>query len=357
MRGSVSKYQIVLKRKQRKRLQAVVRRRTPSHWRVIRAKVVLLSAEQMPIAEICAALSLDQQVVRRWRKRFIAGGVDALKDRPRTGRPAEIPTKVWQKIATLVVQPPTKFGLPLARWSVRELSALLQERYGWQVGRTSVSRFLRSMALKPHRVKYWLNPKDPDFDEKAARICDLYLSPPPKTTVLSVDEKPGIQALKRLRPAIPMRSGRPARVEFEYKRRGTRCLFAAFNIRTGHVIAQVTPDRKLPRVHAFLDRVYAAYPRGKIIIITDNITTRTGRNARMWLDTHPRASFVHTPYHGSWLNQVEIWFGIMTSKCLRHRSFESTHSLSAAIRAFVKRWNRDMARPFNWTFTGRVLHA
>lgn len=357
MRGSVSKYKIVLKRKHKKRLECIVRRRTPSHWRVIRAKVILLSAKKLGVNEVSRALSLDPQVVRRWKKRFIAGGVEALRDRTRTGRPARIAKKVWQKIATLVVQPPTKFGLPLARWSVRELSGYVRSRYGWKVSRASVSRFLRSMALKPHRVKYWLNPTDPEFDEKAARICKLYISPPPKTTVLCIDEKPGIQALARRYATRPMRKGRVARIEFEYRRRGTRCLFAAFNIRTGKVIADVTRDRKIPRVMDFLDRVYAAYPRGKIVMITDNIHTRRGKDAKAWLARHPRASFVFTPFHGSWLNQVEIWFGIMTRKCLQRRSFESTRALAAAIRAFVRRWNRDMARPFRWTYTGRVLAA
>ncbi len=357
MRGSVSKYKIVLKRKHRQRLNCIVRRRTPSHWRVIRAKIILLSAKGLAIRDIGAALSLDVQVVRRWRKRFIAGGIDALRDRRRTGRPARISNKVWQKVATLVVQPPTKFGLPLARWSVRELSTFLKKRYRWRVSPASVSRFLRSMALKPHRVKYWLNPTDPEFDEKAARICKLYISPPPRTTVLCIDEKPGIQALARRYATKPMKPGRVARKEFEYRRRGTRCLFAAFNIRTGHVIAEVTADRKIPRVFAFLDRVYAAYPRGKLVMITDNIHSRRGKDAKAWLAAHRRARFVYTPFHGSWLNQVEIWFGIITRQCLRGRSFESTRALAVAIRAYVRRWNREQARPFEWTYSGRVLAA
>jgi transposase len=154
-----------------------------------------------------------------------------------------------------------------------------------------------------------------------------------------------------------MRQGRVRRVEFEYRRCGTRCVFAAFNVRTGEVIAEVTADRKIPRVLDFLDRIYAAYPRGRIVMITDNIHTRRGKDAKAWLASHHRASFVFTPYHGSWLNQVEIWLGIMTRKCLRTRSFESTRALANAIRAFVRRWNRELAKPFNWTYSGRVLHA
>ena len=210
MRGSVSKYRIVLNRKRRRRLECIVRRRTPSHWLVSRARIILLSATGMAVKDVAASLSVDTQVVRRWRKRFIAGGVEGLRDRPRSGRPVTIAPKVWEKIATLVVQPPTKFGLSLGRWSVRELCAYLERRYKMSVSPSSVSRFLRSMALKPHRVKYWLNPSDPDFDEKAARICKLYLSPPPRTTVLCIDEKPGIQALARRYPGAADEAGASA---------------------------------------------------------------------------------------------------------------------------------------------------
>ncbi len=357
MRGRVAKYQITLKRKQRKWLTRVARRRQPSHWLVVRSQLVLMAAAHWRIVAICAALSLDRQVVRRWCKRFCAGGVHALKDRPRSGRPARIIPEIWQKVATLVVQPPTNFGLELARWTTRELARFLGTRYGWHVSRSSISRFLRSMALKPHRVKYWLNPTDPDFDEKAAVICRLYLAPPPSTTVLSLDEKPGVQARARKHPPIPLAPGRPLRLEFEYQRRGTRNVFAAFNIRTGQVLVEVTADRKTPRVIAFLDHVCAAYPRGRIIIITDNINTRKGPEATAWLARHHRVTFVFTPFHGSWLNQVEIWFGILTSKCLRSRAFANVTELAAAITRFAAQWNREMAHAFEWTYTGKVLHA
>jgi transposase len=357
MRGTVSKYQVQLNPKRRKRLLSVIRRRQPSHWLVTRAKLVLMSGAGARMVDICASLSLDRQVVRRWCRRFIDGGMDALKDRPRSGRPSTIAAKVWQKVATLVVQPPSKFGLPFERWSVRDLSSFLRQRYQWHVSRSSLSRFLRSMALKPHRVKYWLNPTDPEFDEKAAVICALYVSPPSKTTVLSLDEKPGVQALSRKFPTRHIKAGHVARVEFEYKRHGTRNIFAAFNIRTGHVLVDVTPDRATPTVLAFLDQVLQHYSRGPIVIITDNIHTRRGEPARDWLRRHPRVSFVFTPFHGSWLNQVEIWFGILTSKAIKHRSFDSVRDLTKAILKFSTHWNKHMARPFEWTYTGKVLAA
>ena len=357
MRGKVSEYRAKLKTKQRRRLEAIIRRRSERHCLVNRAKMVLMSGQGLSTVGICSRLSVDRQVVRRWLRRFAEGGVKGLKDRRRSGRPPVIDRAVWQKAATLVVQSPKKFGLPVERWSVRDLSCFLKDRYQWSVSRSSLSRFFRSMALKPHRVKYWLNPKDPEFDRKAAEICKLYLSPPPKTVVLSLDEKPGVQALSRKYRTQPMKRGRVARMEFEYRRNGTRNIFAAFNVLTGHVLVEVTEDRKTPRVMDFLDSIVRFYRKGPIIIITDNIHTRRGDAARAWLDRHPRVRFVFTPFHGSWLNQVEIWFGILTSKCLRRGSFDSVHALAGAIYQFTQHWNQNMARPFNWTYTGRVLTA
>jgi transposase len=324
---------------------------------VVRAKVILASAKGLSLGEICKMYSLDHQFVRRWVKRYIADGYDGLKEQKRTGRPTTIQPRVLQKIATLVVQLPEKFGLPLTRWSVRELSAFVHRRYGWTVSPASVSRFLRSMALKPHRVRYWLNPSDPDFDKKAARICKLYISPPAGTTVLSIDEKPGIQALRRIHPTRPLRPGKPTRVEFEYERKGTRNLFAAFNIKNGQVLVWSTPDRSIPWVLSFLDQLLRWVRRGPIVIITDNISTRTGNAAKQWLAKHPRVRFVFTPKHGSWLNQVEIWFSILTSKALRHRSFDSLRALDNALYRFARYWNNSLARPFEWTYTGKVLKA
>ena len=156
MKGRLTQYRARLKPKQRKRLASVVRRRSPQHWLVQRARIVLMSAQGMKVVEICAALSIDHQVVRRWVKRFNALGVDGLKDTERAGRPTEIEPRVLQKITTLVVQCPERFGVAMTRWSLRALTAFVFERYGWKISRSSLSRFLRSMALKPHRVQYWL---------------------------------------------------------------------------------------------------------------------------------------------------------------------------------------------------------
>jgi len=323
----------------------------------LRARIILLSQHGRRVVDTAAALSIDEQRVRRWRKRFIEHGLAGLRDRKRGGRPREISEKEWTKVAVLVVQPPRKFGLAINRWTVRDLARFVASRYGYRISRTSISRFLRGMALKPHRFRYWLNPQDPDFDAKAGEICRLYLSPPPKTTVLCIDEKPGVPLRTRVHPTRPMWLGRIARVEFEYRRHGTRCIFAAFNIKTGHVITRVERDRRLPRVFDFLERLCAAYPRGPLIIVSDNISTRTGKAAQAWLARHPRVQLVFTPRHGSWLNQVEIWLSILTRKCLKGRSFADGHQIASAVYAFTRLWNGDIGHPFKWTYTGKVLHA
>src|SRR5258706_15135666 len=164
MRGRISQYSVRLNRKPRQRLEALVRRRTPEHYMVMRAKIVLASANGLSIGRICGGLSIDHQVVRRWIKRYVDLGFDGLKDRRRPGRPPAIDPIVWQKGTTIVVEPPRKFGVPLTRWSIREMCAFLRERFGWAISRASISRFLRPMALRPHKVRYWLNPTDPDFD-------------------------------------------------------------------------------------------------------------------------------------------------------------------------------------------------
>lgn len=357
MRGSLSKYLIHLNKKKRRQLESVIRRRSPSHWKVQRARIILLSNGAKSIEHVCTALTIDRQVVRRWRKRFIEGGIDALKDRPKTGRPEEINQKVWSKVATLIVQLPIKFGIEQNRWTARLMRDFLWEKYSWEVSRSSISRFLNKMALKPHRIKYWLNPSDPDFDEKALKICEIYLNPPKGKTVLCIDEKPGVQALSRKYRDIPMRPGVVRRVEFEYRRNGTKNIFAAFNIRTGNVLAQVTQRRKTEDVVRFLNLIAASYRKHPVLMITDNISTRRAPATREWMAAHPRFSFVFTPTHGSWLNQVEIWFSILTSQCLKQRSFASTRKLANAIMRYVKRWNEESAHPFHWTYTGKVLHA
>lgn len=324
---------------------------------VQRARIVLLAHDGRSVQEICASLSVDCQVVRRWLKRYGVAGFDGLKEARRSGRPAEIEAQVWQKLATLVVQSPEKFGLPLVRWSVRALEDFVARRHGWRVSRASVSRFLRSMALKPHRVRYWLNPSDPDFDKKAAVICRLYVSPPAGATVLSLDEKPGVQALRRTHRALRYAPANRRGWSSSTSDMGHATSSPRSTSRQATSLPGSPPTEAHRTCSRFLDNLARFYRRGPLIIITDNISTRTGDECANWLAKHPRVRFVFTPKHGSWLNQIEIWFGILTRSALRHASFDGVAALARAINRFTKHWNEVSGHPFEWTYTGKVLKA
>jgi transposase len=223
-----------------------------------------------------------------------------------------------------------------------------------------VGRILAEAELKPHRVKAWCHSTDPEYQPKMRAIVDLYVSPPAGEPVLSIDEKSGIQVLSRLRPMVPASPGRDARYEFEYRRNGTRCLFACFNIRTGKVLARCTLRRTREDFLSFMDLVAHHYRQRRVHVVLDNLNTHkdTGRRAFMteWNHAHgDRFEFHYTPTHGSWLNQIELWFSILTRQVLRYGDFQTPDALVHTIEAFTRRWNRDHAKPFRWTYEGRPL--
>ena len=191
-------------------------------------------------------------------------------------------------------------------------------------------------------------------------IVDLYINPPPGEPVLSIDEKTGMQALSRARELQLAGPGRTARFDFEYKRNGTRCLFACFNVGTGKVLARCTTHRKRPDFFAFMDLVAMAYRQRRVHVVLDNLNThrdtRQGTFVTDWNRRHgSRFVFHYTPTHGSWLNQVELWFGIVSRRILRYGNFPSPDELVAAIEAFIAEWNERDAHPFRWTYDGLPL--
>jgi transposase len=178
--------------------------------------------------------------------------------------------------------------------------------------------------------------------------------------VLCIDEKTGMQALSRSRELQLPEPGRSARFEFEYKRHGTRCLFACFNVGTGKVIGRCTKARKRPDFFSFMDEVASVYRQHRVHVVLDNLNTHrdTSRGAFLsdWNVRHGnRFRFHYTPTHGSWLNQVELWFGIVSRRVLRYGNFRSPNELVEAIESFIARWNRREAHPFRWTYEGLPL--
>jgi hypothetical protein len=198
----------------------------------------------------------------------------------------------------------------------------------------------------------WLHSPDPQFREKVADIVELYLHPPPGSTVVCVDEKPGMQATQRKHPDRPCAPGQDGRREFEYIRHGTQTLLAGFLVHTGGVITRCGPTRTGEDLEAFMEVVAAEIP-GPVDVVWDNLNIHHGERWEKFNARHRnRFRFHHTPLHASWVNQVELWFGVLQRRCLTKGSFRSVVELRNAVSVFVEYWNREAKHPFRWSFTG-----
>lgn len=231
------------------------------------------------------------------------------------------------------------------------------------IGWTTVQRILSQGEVRPHLVRGWLHSPDPQFREKVTEICDLYLNPPPGTTVLCIAEMTGVQALQHRFPDH-WGPGRPRgcpRREWEYKRHGTQTVIAAFDVRTGRVVATCGKTRKGKDLVRLMGKVAAEYPEGTVHIIWDNLNIHYDGPTRRWSRFNRRNGerfvFHYTPKHASWVNQVEMFFSIVHRQCLRHGDFHSVVELRAALLGFIACWNRERAHPFRWSFSGYPLQS
>jgi transposase len=241
---------------------------------------------------------------------------------------------------------------PLAQvWTRPLLQQALKRTTGYTLSLSEISRTLRCGGLRPHRVRQWLHSPDPEFRPKVERICELYLSAPRGSTVLCIDEKSGMQALEQVHPAHLVARDGVVRQDFEYVRHGTSTLIAAFDVRSGRVFGRCW-RRTADGLVRFMEEVAARYPRGDVYVVWDNLNVHGGERWQQFNERHRgRFHFVYTPKHASWVNQVEIWFSLLSRGALRHASFETKRELEAAVRAFIAQWNRQ-AHPFRWTFRG-----
>jgi transposase len=324
---------------------------------VQRARVVLRAERGWSNAAIARSLVVSENTVRKWRERFRARPkVTTLRDAYRSGRPALVPLVVRMELIKLACDRPAKSKVAFRDiWTLEALRGALHRTTGWWLSKSEVRRILAVEEIRPHHIRLWLHSPDPDFRPKVRAICSLYLTAPaPGDTVLCVDEKTGMQALEHKHPFKSPKPARPGRREFEYIRRGTRTLFAAFNPHTGEVLGQCTVKRRAEDVLAFMERVAKRYPTGHVTIVWDNLNIHRGPR---WADFNRRHGgrfrFVYTPLHASWVNQVEIWFSIMARRLLRHGSFATAEHLTRDVMAFVDHWNQHEAHPFRWTFRGR----
>lgn len=259
------------------------------------------------------------------------------------------------QIVKLGCEQPCLRGIPLGQWDCRELARTLVDE-GWvqAISPDTVRRVLLSHALRPWRLHAWLSPQVPRnaaFAQAVQEICDLYTLPlQPGEAVICVDEKTSLQPRPRRAPTLPAEPGKPVRVEHGYRRAGALHLLAAFDTRTGKVVAATTHRKRAAEFIAFLDQLDRTLePSLRLIhLVLDNLSVHKCKAVRSWLQDHPRFAFHYPPVHCSWLNQVEQWFSILQRKLLRQPNFASLQTLAQALEDFIALWNR-YARPFNWT--------
>jgi transposase len=301
----------------------------------------------------------SDRVVRKWRARWEASPcIESLVDAPRSGRPPRVSLQTRCEIVSLACERPADNRVAFRDvWSYQAVADALHACCGERVSRSTVRRVLGTDGFRPHRVRCWLHSPDPDFRAKVARVCRLYRHPPEDAVVLCVDEKP-MQALARRHPTRVGPRG-VVRHEFEYRRRGTCSLLAAFDIRTGAVFGRVVRHRDARALRTFLHALAQRYEGRKVYVIWDNLNLhydgRDGRWTQFNQEHGRRFHFVYTPLHASWVNQVEIWFSILQRRVLRYGSFESLQDVARDVLGFIRHWNRHEAHPFRWTFAGRFV--
>lgn len=324
---------------------------------------MLLAAAGESVASIARQLGTNRTRVLEWLRRFEESRLDGLADQERSGRPVKITALERHQVIAAACRLPEEFEVPRTLWSHESLAeAVVDAGLVRQISSSQVGRILEEAAIKPHRIKMWCHSKDPAFQEKMRAIVKLYVKRPRGQPVLCVDEKTGMQALSRSRVLQPAKPGRSGRFEFEYRRNGTRCLFACFNVATGRVLGRCTESRKRPDFFSFMDLVASVYRQRRVHIVLDNLNTHhdttKGEFTTDWNRRHGnRFVFHYTPTHGSWLNQVELWFGIVSKRILRYGNFRTADELIAAVEAFIKHWNEIEAHPFRWTYDGHPLVA
>jgi transposase len=355
-----------------------------------RAQIILCAAAGHSNTQIHDQLGLDLKTIGKWRSRYLqrrqdepGSGIEQwLSDASRPGRPPEFDEFFWTDVLAIATSDPEDSQRPVTHWSSSELAEeVVHRELASRIHRSTISRFLADCKLQPHRVKEWINRKpDPEFDQRAHRVKQLLVDsqkvPSAERAVISFDEKTGMQAKERIAPSQSMTYGEPARIEFEYARHGTLVLFGMMLVATGEIFAHTRPNRTNPVTAAVLrsllqELLEAGYK--KIDVVLDQLNTHwsqdlvrevarlcdlpelpeeailTGVQRRAWLEEPNKPIvFYFTPKHASWLNPIEIWFGVLARKVLRRGSFCSTSDLEEKVHRFVEYFNKKMARPYKF---------
>lgn len=314
---------------------------------VERAEIILHSSEGLTLDKIVALTGKSRPVVNKWRKRFRQQRMAGLQDAPRSGKPRTITAA--QK-AMVIEKACTKPEGGYTNWS--------QGRIAKEVGisQAKVHQILKKADLKPHKTDYWCGQsKDPEFEQKMVNIIGLYMAPPENALVICVDEKTQIQALDRTQAELPPRPGKPKKQTATYKRNGTVSLLAALAVHTGEITAKTVASNNADNFLKFLKGLDRKYRHKKLHIIVDNLSIHKHKDVKKWLEGKRKISLHFTPTYSSWLNQVEIWFNILTKDVVKGGIWQSSKQLADQLMEYVKTYNQTRAKPFQWTYTGDPL--
>ncbi len=339
-----------LRRGDRAVLEQRVRARTTPRRVLERARIVLASADGHAGEAICLELGVSRPTVSRWLDRYDAeGATGLLADRPRAGRPKQITVAMEATIidATLHTPPPDQG----THWSTRVMAAQAG------VHQTTVARIWRAHGIRPHRVETFKVSTDPEFVAKLRDVVGLYVDPPKRAVVFSVDEKSQSQALNRMQPGLPMKKGRAGTMTHDYERHETTTLFAALDVATGRIEHACHPRHRRDEFLRFMTQIERRVPKGLgVHVILDDYTTHKTPEVIAWLQQHPRVHFHFTPTSASWLNLVERFFSELTTRQLQRLAVTSVRELEQAIREYIAQRNSDPAS-FTWTAPVRTILA
>jgi transposase len=326
----------------RAELERLVRTRTTPQRAVERARIVLASAAGLKNEEICSSVGVSPPTVTLWLNRYQESGVPGLlRDKQRSGRPKGISPEKEAEVVRMTQQAPPKGAG--THWSTRTLAPHVH------VSAESVRRIWKAHGLQPHRIETFKLSTDPHFVEKLKDVVGLYVSPPERAVVFSVDEKSQIQALDRTQPGLPLKKGRAGTMTHDYKRHGTTTLFAALNVATGEIVGDCTQRHRHQEFLHFMKSVVKQVDQElEIHVILDNYATHKHAKVKEWLAKNPRVHFHFVPTSASWLNLVERFFAELSQRQLKRLAVNSVAELIATITAYIERRNTK-PKPFTWT--------